>query len=103
MVLLSQLAGGVVGGLAHQRAGNVKLDFRRDDELIKERLRGLGYLPRSTDVKVVLILGTGGVIGVLVGAFTAVSIPIFRDCSGNLYRSDYFGDRISDPSTAKPQ
>lgn len=74
-VLLSQFVGGIVGGLAHQRAGNIKLDFRRDEKLIKERLRGLGYLPRSTDSKVVLILVTCGVIGVLAGVFTAVSIP----------------------------
>ncbi len=34
----------------------------------------MGYLPRSTDAKVVLILVTCGVVGVLVGVFTAVSI-----------------------------
>jgi len=73
-VLLSQLAGGIVGGLAHHRLGNISLDFRRDEK-VKKRLRGLGYLPRSTDAKVVLILVTVGVIGVLVGVFTAVSIP----------------------------
>ena len=28
-VLLSQLAGGIVGGLAYQRAGNIKLYFNR--------------------------------------------------------------------------
>ena len=43
-VLLSQVAGGVIGGVAHHRVGNISLDFRRDDRLIKERLRGLGYL-----------------------------------------------------------
>ena len=74
-VLVSQLAGGIVGGLAHYRAGNIHLDFRRDEKLIKERLRGLGYLPRSTDAKVVFILVVCGVIGVLVGVFTAVNIP----------------------------
>jgi len=74
-VLLSQLAGGIVGGLAHHRAGNIHLDFRRDEKLIKERLRGLGYLPRSTDAKVVFVLVACGVVGVLVGVFTAVNIP----------------------------
>jgi len=44
-VLLSQFVGGVIGGVAHHRVGNINLDFRRDDRLIKERLRGLGYLP----------------------------------------------------------
>ena len=29
-VLLGQIAGGLVGGLAHHRMGNINLDFRRD-------------------------------------------------------------------------
>jgi len=74
-VLLSQLAGGIVGGVAHYRAGTIHLDFRRDEKLIKERLRGLGYLPRSTDAKVIFILVACGLIGVLVGVFTAINIP----------------------------
>jgi uncharacterized membrane protein YfcA len=74
-VLLSQLAGGIVGGVAHYRAGTIHLDFRRDEKLIKERLRGLGYLPRSTDAKVIFILVVCGLIGVLVGVFTAINIP----------------------------
>ena len=36
-VLLSQFVGGVIGGIAHHRVGNIHLDFRRDDRLIKER------------------------------------------------------------------
>ena len=48
-VLLGQLVGGAVGGLAHHRLGNIKLDFRRDETIIKRRLRWLGYLPRSLD------------------------------------------------------
>lgn len=74
-VLLSQFAGGVIGGVAHHRVGNISLDFRRDDRLIKERLRGLGYLPRSHDAKVIFILAICGVIGALVGVFSAVNIP----------------------------
>jgi uncharacterized membrane protein YfcA len=74
-VLLSQLAGGIVGGFSHHRAGNIKLDFRRDEELIKKRLRGLGYLPKSTDAKIILALVFCGIIGVLIGVFTAVNIP----------------------------
>jgi hypothetical protein len=35
----------------------------------------LGYLPRSFDAKVVFTLGTFGIIGVLIGVFTAVNIP----------------------------
>lgn len=73
-VLLGQLVGGVVGGFAHHRLGNIKLDFRRDETLIKQRLRWLGYLPRSLDAKVVFILAGCGVIGALVGAVTALNI-----------------------------
>lgn len=74
-VLLSQLIGGTIGGIVHHRVGNIKLDFRKDDRLVKERLRGLGYLPRSRDSKVIMVLAACGVIGVLVGVLTAVSIP----------------------------
>lgn len=74
-VLLSQFVGGVIGGVAHHRAGNITLDFRRDDRLIKERLRGLGYLPRSHDAKVIFVLAICGAIGALVGVFSAINIP----------------------------
>ena len=74
-VLLSQLLGGVIGGIAHHRAGHIHLDFKRDDELIKQRLRGFGYLPKSRDAKIVLILVLFGIAGVLIGVFTAVNIP----------------------------
>lgn len=73
-VLLGQLAGGLIGGLAHYRLGNISLDFRRDEK-VKARLRGLGYLPRSLDSKVIFILAICGVIGALIGVFSAVSIP----------------------------
>ncbi len=73
-VLLGQLVGGIVGGLAHHRLGNISLDFRRDEQLIKTRLRRLGYLPRSTDSKVIFILAVCGIIGALFGAFTAINI-----------------------------
>jgi len=74
-VLLSQFVGGVIGGVAHHRVRNINLDFRRDDRLIKERLRGLGYLPKSPDAKVIFILAICGAIGALVGVFFAINIP----------------------------
>ncbi len=73
-VLIGQLAGGLVGGLAHHRLGNISLDFRRDRE-IKGRLGRLGYLPRSTDGKIVFILAITGIVGAIVGTSTAVTIP----------------------------
>ena len=74
-VLLGQLAGGLIGGLAHHRLGNIALDFRKDEALVKKRLRGLGYLPRSLDSKVIFVLAVCGIVGTLVGVFSAVNIP----------------------------
>ena len=73
-VLLGQLVGGLAGGFAHYRLGNISLDFRRD-EAIKKRLRGLGYMPRSLDSKVIFILAICGIIGALVAVFFALNIP----------------------------
>ena len=73
-VLVGQLVGGVVGGIFHHKFGNINLDFRQD-EAIKKRLRGLGYIPRSFDSKVIFILAACGIIGALVAVFVAVSIP----------------------------
>ncbi|MBA7655683.1 hypothetical protein ES703_63591 [subsurface metagenome] len=74
-VLLGQLAGGFIGGLTHHRLGNITLDFRQDERLVKKRLRGLGYLPKSLDAKVIFVLAVCGVVGVLVGVLSAVNIP----------------------------
>ena len=74
-VLFSQLAGGTIGSVVHHRLGNIELGFRRDRKPAKGGLRGLDYLPRSNDAKVIAILAAFGVIGVLVGVFTAVNIP----------------------------
>lgn len=73
-VLLGQLAGGLVGGFFHHKIGNVKLDFRQD-EAIKKRLLTLGYMPRSLDSKVILVLAACGVIGALVAILFAINIP----------------------------
>jgi uncharacterized membrane protein YfcA len=73
-VLLSQLVSGFTGGIAHHRLGNIELDFKQDRN-IKKRLRGLGYIPSSSDAKVIFILAICGTIGVLIGVFTAVNIP----------------------------
>ena len=73
-VLLGQLVGGLAGGFFHHRLGNIKLDFRRD-EAIKKRLRGLGYMPRSVDSKVIFILAVCGFMGGLAAVFFALNIP----------------------------
>lgn len=74
-VLLGQLVGGVVGGITHNKVGNIKLDFRNDRGVVKRRLRGFGYLPKSTDSKVIFILGICGIVGALIGVFIAIDIP----------------------------
>lgn len=68
-VLLGQFVGGMSGGLAHHRFGNINLDFRRDDKY------GTVYVPRSLDAKIIFILVIFGVIGGLIGALSAVNIP----------------------------
>lgn len=73
-VLLGQLAGGLVGSFFHHRVGNVDFDFRQD-EAIKKKLRGLGYLPKSIDSKVVFILASCGIVGALGAVSFAINIP----------------------------
>ncbi len=76
-VLFSQFTGGIVGSVLHHRLGNIELGFKRDRQSsAKGRLGRLGcLLPRSNDARVIAILAIFGVIGVLVGVFTAVNIP----------------------------
>ncbi len=74
-VLLSQLVGASVGGFTHHQVGNMTFKFRRDERLIKKRLRALGYLPNSADAKIVFTLVISGVVGVIIGVLTAVNIP----------------------------
>jgi uncharacterized membrane protein YfcA len=73
-VLLGQLVGGLVGGFFHYRLGNINLDFRQD-KAIKKRLHSLGYIPRSLDSKVILVLAICGIIGALAAVFFALNIP----------------------------
>jgi uncharacterized membrane protein YfcA len=72
-VLFGQLAGGLIGGFFHHKLGNIALDFSQD-EAIKKRLRGLGYLPKSRDSKVVFILAVCGIVGALIAVFFAINI-----------------------------
>jgi len=74
-VLLGQLTGGLVGAYFHHRTGNVNFDFSQD-HAIKERLRGLGYLPSSIDSKVVFVLAGCGMIGALIAVLFTINIPM---------------------------
>jgi uncharacterized membrane protein YfcA len=71
-VLFSQLSGGVVGSVVHHRLGNIELGFNRDRQSSNSRI---GWLPLSKDARVIAVLAVFGIIGVLVGVFTAVNIP----------------------------
>jgi hypothetical protein len=73
-VLLGQLVGGLIGGFSHHKFGNIKLDFRRDEELIKRKLGGLGYIPASDDSKIIFLLVICGAIGALASVLFAVHI-----------------------------
>lgn len=73
-VLIGQLCGGVVGGISHQIFGNIKLDFRNAKD-VERRLSLLGYLPRSEDAKVLLVLAGCGIFGAVTGAFGGMNLP----------------------------
>ena len=74
VVLLGQLAGGLVGGFFHHKFGNVNLHFRQD-KAIKKRLHSLGYIPRSLDSKIIIVLAACGLIGALIAILFAINIP----------------------------
>ncbi|MFC1846816.1 sulfite exporter TauE/SafE family protein [Chloroflexota bacterium] len=76
-ILFSHLAGGIVGSVLHQRLGNIELGSRRTSETPENKKTGwiVSLLPQSVDARVVAILAGCGVIGVLLGAFTAINIP----------------------------
>ncbi len=72
-ILFSHLVGGVIGSVMHQRLGNIELGFKQADKDQKKSNR-LASLMASTDARVVAVLAGFGVIGVLLGTFTAINI-----------------------------
>ncbi|MBL7075227.1 sulfite exporter TauE/SafE family protein [candidate division KSB1 bacterium] len=73
-ILFSEFLTGIIAGLFHHKSGNIKLDFKRDNELLKRRLGGLGYIPKSRDSKVIFILTLSGITGAVISVFVAVNI-----------------------------
>lgn len=75
-VLLSELFTGLSAAFIHHRLGNVKFDFRDDkgESRIKKRLGVLGYIPRSRDAKIALVLGLCSTVGAVVAVFLALSL-----------------------------
>jgi|Deesub1362B_J571_1020462.scaffolds.fasta_scaffold00625_9 hypothetical protein len=74
-VLLSQFVAGFTLALLHHRAGHVRFDFSRDEEAVKRRLSGWGYIPKSRDAKVAYVLSGFGIMGALLAVFSAISLP----------------------------
>ena len=77
-ILLSQFIAGIFAASMHHGAGNVNFDFKNDHEHeIVKRLGKLGYIPRSKDSKVALVLGSFSIIGVIAAVVVALNLPEF--------------------------
>jgi uncharacterized membrane protein YfcA len=77
-ILMAQFVGGIFAATLHHGAGNVSFDFNNDHEHeIVKRLGKLGYIPRSMDSKVALVLGICSVVGVIIAVFVALKLPVF--------------------------
>ncbi len=77
-ILLAQFIAGIFAATLHHGAGNVSFDFKNDHEHeIVKRLGKLGYMPRSNDSKVALVLAVCSVIGVIVAVVVALNLPEF--------------------------
>ncbi|MFC1866395.1 sulfite exporter TauE/SafE family protein [Chloroflexota bacterium] len=76
-ILSSHLAGGIVGSVLHQRLGNIEMGFKRVGQSSTGGKKGwlASLLSQSADTSVIAILAGFGIIGVLLGALTAINIP----------------------------
>jgi uncharacterized membrane protein YfcA len=79
VVLLSELATGALAALMHHRAGNALFDFRNSSgHRLVRKMGKLGYIPRSPDARISMVLGLCSLTGAVGAAFLAVSIPAFH-------------------------
>ena len=77
-ILMAQFIAGIFAATLHNGAGNVSFDFKNDHEHeIVKRFGKLGYIPRSNDSKVALVLVFCSVVGVVIAVFVALKLPIF--------------------------
>ena len=75
-VLLSELVTGATAAFLHHRAGNVSFDFRNDrTHRIVKKMGKLGYMPRSADSRIAMVLGGCSLLGAVVAVFVAVEVP----------------------------
>jgi uncharacterized membrane protein YfcA len=74
-ILLSELFTGAFAAFSHHKVGNVSFDFKNDEESeIVKRLGKLGYMPKSIDSKIAIVLALCSTIGGILAVFIAVSI-----------------------------
>jgi uncharacterized membrane protein YfcA len=74
-VLLSELCTGLFAAIMHHKSGNVHFDFSRDrNHPVAVKLGKLGYIPRSLDSKIALLLGLCSFVGATSSVFVAVHI-----------------------------
>jgi len=74
-ILLSELFTGAFAAFMHHRVGNVAFDFNNDKESeIVKRLGKLGYMPKSIDSKIAIVLALCSTIGGIIAVFVAVNI-----------------------------
>lgn len=77
-ILLSELITGTFAAYMHHRAGNVSFDFSNDAEHhIVQRLGKLGYIPKSDDSKIAMVLAICSLLGAVVAVFVAINLPKF--------------------------
>ncbi len=78
-VLMSELATGALAAFMHHRAGNAFFDFRNTPEhRIVRKMGKLGYIPRSPDARIAIVLGLCSLIGAVGATLLAVSISTFH-------------------------
>jgi len=74
-ILLSELFTGAFAAFSHQKFGNVAFDFKNDKESeIVKRLWKLGYMPKSIDSKIAIVLALCSILGGILAVFIAVNI-----------------------------
>lgn len=77
-ILLAQFIAGTFAAFLHHGVGNVNFDFTNDHEHeIVKRLGKLGYIPKSHDSKIALVLGFFSIIGVVLAVIVALNLPAF--------------------------
>lgn len=77
-VLVSELFTGFFATILFHRMNIIRLDFRNDPESrMVKRLGKLGYMPRSQDSKIALVLIVCSVVGTIAAVFLALNISSF--------------------------